>query len=71
MEQNQNDQFWRFLYLIPVAINVFMITVFLIFIQEDSIMFNISNNDDLSALNLIKKVYKPECAQEVLTSLKN
>jgi len=43
----------------------------LVFIREDSIMFNLSKEDDEAALRLIDKVYhKDEDRQEILQTLK-
>jgi MFS family permease len=67
-----DDQFWRLLYLIPVVINVIMLLNFVIFIKEDSIMFNLSEDNEAEALILIDKVYHAqEDRQEILAALKN
>lgn len=66
------DQFWRLLYLIPVIINVIMLLNFVLFINEDSIMFNLSEENEEQALILIDKVYHAqEDRQEILAALKN
>ena len=44
----------------PLIINLIMLFNFNFFIKEDSIMFNLSEGNDESALNLIKKVYSPD-----------
>lgn len=55
----------------PLFINVLMLINFALFIQEDSIMFNLSENRDDDAIKLIKKVYSPEeDPQEILFNLK-
>lgn len=42
-----------------------------VFIKEDSIMFNLSKEDDEGALRLIDKVYHPsEDRNEILATLK-
>ena len=69
--QNQNDEFWRVIFIFPIIFNIFMITVFSLFIKEDSIMFNISAGEDEKALNLIRKVYdKDEDHKHILSHLK-
>ena len=66
--QNQNDEFWRVIFIFPIIFNIFMITVFSLFIKEDSIMFNISKGEDEKALNLIRKVYgKDEDHRHILS----
>ena len=66
-----DDQFWRVMYLFPVLVNTFMITCFTLLIQEDSIMFNLSQGNDAQALNLIKKVYHAsENFDNILSTLK-
>jgi uncharacterized BrkB/YihY/UPF0761 family membrane protein len=56
----------------PLLVNMFMIFSFIVFIQEDSIMFNISHNRDEQALKLINKVYDTEIEADfvILTELK-
>ena len=55
----------------PLFINVLMLINFALFIQEDSIMFNLSENRDDDAIKLIKKVYSSEeDPQEILFNLK-
>ena len=55
-----NGSFWRVTYMTPIIINFIMIINFNVFIQEDSIMYNLSENKDDNALKLIKKVYSSE-----------
>ena len=57
LNEDKADNFWRFIYAFPIFINLFMITSFKLFINEESIMFSLSKDDDESALRLIKKVY--------------
>lgn len=67
-----DDQFWRFLYLIPVFVNIIMLFNFTVFIKEDSIMFNLSQDNDQEALVLIDKIYhQDEDRQWILAALKN
>ena len=42
----QNDNWWRFMYIFPCFLNLIMVFSFLIFIKEDSIMFNLSHDND-------------------------
>ena len=41
-----NNEFWRTIFFIPCIINLLMLFIFHLFIKEDSIMFNVSNNND-------------------------
>jgi hypothetical protein len=51
---------------------VMMLFNFLIFIKEDSIMFNLSEDNESGALILIDKIYHAdEDRQEILAALKN
>ena len=59
-QANINDTFWRWMYLFPCFLNIYMLLIFFIFIKEDSIIFNLANNNDQQALNLIKKVYQQD-----------
>ena len=43
--------------LFPVFINAFILINYLMFINEDSIMFNLSKDNEADALKLIEKVY--------------
>lgn len=68
---DMHDTFWRIIYVIPCLINIWMLFSMTFFIQEDSIMFNLSKDDDESAMRLIEKVYHPsENRQEILKTLK-
>lgn len=68
---DQEDTFWRFLYIFPCFLNIWMLFNFSIFIKEDSIMFNLSKDDEESALRLIDKLYhKDEDRNEILEALK-
>jgi hypothetical protein len=68
---DQEDTFWRFMYIFPCFLNIWMLFNMLVFIKEDSIMFNLSKDDDESALRLIDKVYhKDEDRNEILQALK-
>jgi MFS family permease len=49
----KNDTFWRWLYLFPSLLNLVMVIVFILFIKEDSIIYNLSKGQDKQALNLI------------------
>jgi hypothetical protein len=72
LHADQEDSFWRVLYLLPVIVNAFMLLSFLILIKEDSIMYNISKGKYQEALNLIDKVYHPsEDREQILESLKS
>ena len=67
----KNDNFWRVIFIVPLFINILMIISFLIFIREDSLMFNVVNHKDDEALKLIKKVYaKSEDPDLILSALK-
>ena len=60
------------MYLIPVGINLIMLFNFSVFIKKDSIMFNLSQDNDNEALYLIDKIYdKSEDRQFILSALKN
>jgi hypothetical protein len=52
-----NDQFWRLLYGFPILVNGWMLLGFFLFIKEDSIMYNLSVDNEEGALQLIKRVY--------------
>ena len=56
-----------------MAINIWMLSSFLSFINEDSIMFNLSIDNEDEAMVLIKKVYSSEDQNydEILQSLKD
>jgi len=41
-EADVADVFWRFFYFFPVIINLIMLFIFLVFIENDSIMYNLS-----------------------------
>jgi hypothetical protein len=41
-----NDNWWRFMYILPCFLNLIMITSFITLIKEDSIMFNLSHEND-------------------------
>jgi len=70
-EANRADEFWRVIYLVPAVLNLFMISAFLLFIKQDSIMFCISKDDDESAMGLIEKVYhSSEDRKAILANLK-
>ena len=61
------DQFWRILYIVPCFLNIWMLFSMFTFIKDDSIMFNLSKDDDESALRLIDKIYdKSEDRNEIL-----
>jgi hypothetical protein len=69
---DEQDTFWRFLYIFPCFLNVWMLFNMLVFIREDSIMFSLSKDDDESAKRLIDKVYhKDENRDEILQALKD
>jgi hypothetical protein len=71
-QANIDDQFWRVLYAIPILVNTWMLLGFLLFVKEDSIMFNLSEGKEAEALVLIKKVYSSEeDPHEILETLKN
>lgn len=52
-----DDQWWRFVLFFPIIVNGFILMNFLLYIQEDSIMFNLSEGNEECALKLIVKVY--------------
>ena len=52
--ENKSDEFWRVIYIIPVVINSIMLLGFIFGIKYDSIMFNVSKNNDEGALNMIE-----------------
>ena len=59
------------MYIFPCFLNMWMLFNMLVFIKEDSIMFNLSKDDDESAMRLIDKVYhKDEDRDEILQALK-
>ena len=43
--------------IFPVFVGVTMLILFIVYIKEDSIMFNLSKGDDSNALKLIEKIY--------------
>lgn len=53
------DSFWRILFIVPCFLNMWMLFSMYFFIQDDSIMFNLSKDDEESALRLIEKIYHP------------
>lgn len=57
IELYKNDTFCYLIYLIPTILNFLMIIIFILFIQEDSIIFNISRGHDQAALNMINTIY--------------
>ena len=61
-----DDTFWRWIYLLPCFLNVYMLVIFHFFIKEDSIMFNLSEDREEDALRLIKKIYH-NCTVESIT----
>ena len=63
---------WRVLYAIPLILNFYMLFIFVIFIQEDSIMFNLSQDNDQKAIILIDRIYsKCENRDLILQTLKS
>ena len=52
-------------------LNLVMLVNFFLFIKEDSIMFNLSIDNDESALNLIRKVYETKDEKAILSTLKS
>ncbi len=66
------DNFWRFIYLCPLLVNLFMLGSFFAFIKTDSIMFNLSHDRDEEAFELIEKVYhESEDRRAILQALKD
>ena len=66
-----DDTFWRILYIVPCFLNIWMLFSMFAFIKDDSIMFNLSQDDEQGALRLIDKVYdKSENRDEILKTLK-
>lgn len=69
--EDMHDNFWRILYIVPCFLNIWMLFSMIFFIQDDSIMFNLSKDDDESAMRLIEKVYHhSENRKEILKTLK-
>jgi len=60
MNDDKADMFWRFIYVFPVIINIFMLTSFNFCIGEESIMFSLTKGDDEAALRLIQKIYSDD-----------
>ena len=56
-QANKQDIFWRWIYLVPCMINIYMLIVFCVFIREDSVIFNLSQGNDDNAFRLIRKIY--------------
>lgn len=51
--------------------NIFMFTCFVVLFNQDSIMYNLSVNEDEKAMKMIKKIYhKDENHEEILQNLK-
>ena len=46
LEANKADQFWRLIYAFPVVVSGWMLLSFLLGINEDSIMFNLSEDNE-------------------------
>ena len=70
-EANRNDEFWRFIFILPIFINLFMILSVVFYIKSDPIMYNVSRNNYNEALELIDKVYHPsEDRNLILENLK-
>jgi len=66
------DNFWRFIYIFPMMINIFMLVSFLYFIRCEPIMFSLSHGDEDHAFELIDKVYcDSEDKQQILEVLKD
>ena len=53
------------MYAFPALLNLAMLLIFLFIIKEDSIMYNLSADNETNALNLIRKVYKIESDNEI------
>ena len=68
----KNDSFWRWLYLFPSLLNLVMIIVFILFIKEDSIIYNLSTGQEKQALYLINRIYDSfnEKPNDILKSIK-
>ena len=52
-----NDHFWRIMYGFPILINLLMLSIFMIFIKDDPIMYSLSIGNEEKAINLIAKIY--------------
>jgi len=57
LEANEQDNFWRVIYIFPTLINCLMLLSFYFFIDSEPIMFSISQNNDVEALKLIDRIY--------------
>lgn len=52
-------QIWRYLFAIPAATAVVIILMFVAVFRQDTISFDIVNNNEKDALALIKRIYQP------------
>jgi len=69
---DKNDNFWRLIYFFPIISNTLMLFVFVFFINAESIMFSLRQQNDNEAMILIKKVYhSSEDHQEIMETLKS
>lgn len=64
-----DDQWWHFVLLFPVIVNGFLLINYSLYIQEDSIMFNLSTGDEESAIQLVERIYdvSPGSGQDART----
>ena len=63
---NINDEWWRFIGAFPVIVCVWMLLSYLININEDSVMFNLSTGNEKDAMKIIKKIYHKDEDYEMI-----
>ena len=51
------DQWWHFVLFFPFIVNSLILINYMVYIKEDSIMFNLSQGEEAGALRLIEKIY--------------
>jgi hypothetical protein len=56
-ESLANDEMWRFIYAVPVIVQIILLISFTFFFKEETIKFNIQSGNDEGAMATIKKVY--------------
>jgi len=57
LEEDVANQFWRFIYLFPLLVNLLMLLSFKKFFDLEPIMYSVSLENDNEALSMIEKVY--------------
>lgn len=70
-QENIADTFWHFIYIFPLLLNCIILFNFCFFIKADSIMFNLSNDNEEEAMVMIERIYHAsEDREDILAKLK-